>query len=356
MNIRVPWVRRSSICAALALVAVVSGCQPSAPSNGATSQSSGGASARKASTDVVIDGSSTLGPMLEVASELFRNEHPEIKLNVRTSGSSSGFGKLFADLETQRIDICKASRPIAKEEVAKAAKLGVEFVELPIALDGIALVLSPKNEFAKSLTLADLKRIWEPASKIKSWKEVRPEFPDKPLKLYGPGLQSGTFDVFTEKVVGKAKESRRDYVSSEQDQVLVTGVSSEEGSLGYFGFAYYEENKAALHELAIDKGDGKLVSPTPDTIRSGEYPLARPLFLYVSKSSLQRPEVKAFLDFFFKNVRKIVEHDKVRSVALSDELYDASRKRFEQPTTGTVFTSPEMETKPLGELYLPKKP
>lgn len=293
--------------------------------------------------------------MLEVAAELYKAENRTVRLNVRTSGSSSGFGKLFADVAAQQIDICKASRPIAREEVEKAAKAGIEFVEIPVALDGIALVISPKNDFAKSLTIAELKKIWEPSSKINNWKDVRDGFPDKALKLYGPGLQSGTFDVFTEKVVGKAKEQRRDYVSSEMDQTLVHGVANEDGALGYFGFAYYEENKEQLHEVAIDRGDGKAVVPSPDTIRSGEYPLARPLFLYVRKSTLERADVRAFLDFFFKNARTIVEHERVKSVALSDELYAASRQRFEKPVTGTVYTSPEAETKPLSDLYL-KKP
>ncbi|MFN0136803.1 MAG: PstS family phosphate ABC transporter substrate-binding protein [Phycisphaerae bacterium] len=350
-NTRTSLVWIGALAVALATT-LNSGCGP-APTGGTGSQPAK-PTARKAA-EVVIDGSSTLGPMLEVAAELFKAENREVKLNVRTSGTSSGFGKLLTDVSAQQIDICKASRPIARQEAEKATKDGIEFVELPVALDGIALVISPKNDFAKSLTLAELKKIWEPGSTVNNWKDVRAGFPDVPLKLYGPGLQSGTFDVFTEKVVGKAKEQRRDMVSSEQDQTLVHGVSNEAGALGYFGFAYYEENKTVLRELGIDRGDGKAVVPTPDTIRSGEYPLARPLFLYVRKQSLERAEVRAFIEFFVKNVRKIVEHEKVSSVALTDELYQATRARFEKPVTGTVYSEPGMDSKPLSELYL-KKP
>lgn len=305
---------------------------------------------------VTVDGSSTLGPLLDVAKDLFSEQRSDIDLQVATSGSNNGFKRLLSQTPGQAIDICKASRPIAPEEVRRAAELGLEFIELPIALDGIAVVVHPSNTFCEYLTREELRRIWEPDSRISNWKEVREGFPDLPLKLFGAGPQSGTFDVFTELVVGKVKQSRRDYIASESDHVLVVGVAGEKGALGYFGFSYFEANLDKLRDVALVWDSGPPVRPTKQTIREGSYPLARPTFLYVRKESAARPEVLDFLRFVLRDPAAIVEHARVRSVALSDELYEATRARLEKRICGTVFADREAAKRPLAELYLGQGP
>lgn len=346
---------RSSILRHGLLVAFVAGlsCAPgcSPTSSTPTSQPAGGGAKAGAKSAVTIDGSSTLGPMVDLAAEWFMRENPGKEVNVRTSGTSAGFARFLAEQADQRIDVCKASRPIAQSEIAKAKALGVEFFELPVGLDGIAIVVNPKNTFCTSLTLGELRAMWEPGSKINNWSQVRAGFPDKPLKLFGAGRQSGTFDVFTERVVGKVKQSRIDYTPSESDFVLVTGIAGEEGALGYFGFAYYETSRDRLSEVAIEIA-GKGIKPTRESIRTGEYPIARPLFLYVARQSAARPEVRDFVHFFLGKGKAIVEHEKVSSVALTDALYQAALRRFDEGVTGSVYTSAEMESRPLAELFL----
>lgn len=301
---------------------------------------------------VKIDGSSTVAPITKAAAELFRAQQPRVNVTVGISGTGGGFKKFLEAKKELRTDISDASRPISPTELSKAAEVGVTFIELPIAYDGIAVVVNPKNTFCDHLTLAELKRIWEPQSTIKNWKDVRPGFPDVPLKLYGPGHDSGTFDYFTEAVVGKEDASRADFTANEDDNVLVRGIEGDAGALGYFGYAYYEPNKAKLKLLAIDNGDGKPVKPTFDTIRSGEYkPLSRPLFLYVNAEAAKRPEVAAFLEFFFTDPKKIVEHPRVNYVAIPSEVYAAARKRIKDGTTGTVYTHQASQTHDLVELY-----
>jgi phosphate transport system substrate-binding protein len=299
-----------------------------------------------------VDGSSTLGPLLEVAKDLFSEERSDIDLQVATSGTNNGFRRLLSQTPGQWIDICKASRPIAPEEVQRAAEQGLEFIELPIGLDGIVLAVHPDNAFCAHLTREELRRIWEPESRIDNWKQVREGFPDLPLKLFGAGPQSGTFDVFTTLVVGQLKQSRRDYIASENDNVLVMGVSGEKGALGYFGFSYYEVNQDKVRDVALAWDSGPPVRPTRQSIRDGTYPLARPTFLYVRRESAERPEVLDFLRFVLRDPPRLVEHPRVRSVALSGELYEAARTRLEQRICGTVFVERESAHRPLAELYL----
>jgi phosphate transport system substrate-binding protein len=301
---------------------------------------------------VRVDGSSTVYPITAAAAELFAEVQPRVQVIVGISGTGGGFKKFLEEKPELRTDIQDASRPISPVELERAQKLGVEFVELPIAYDGIAVVVHPSNTFCDYLTLAELKAIWEPGSQINNWKQVRPGFPDLPLKLYGPGMDSGTFDYFTEVVVGKSKACRADFTPSEDDNVLVQGVEGDRGSLGYFGLAYYEANRSRLKLLGIDPGDGRPIKPDVQTVRRLEYrPLARPLFLYVSKAALARPEVRAFLEFYLENAPRIVEHPKVGYIALSQKLYQAARQRLDQTITGTVYTGPESHSKSLYQLY-----
>ncbi len=287
---------------------------------------------------IQINGSSTVAPIMIAASEMYGESQPKVKVTVGVSGTGGGFKKFLEDQPKLRTDISNASRPIKSAEIERAKSLGVEFIEIPIAMDGLAIVTHPENKFCDQLTLAELKKIWEPESKVQNWKDVRAGFPDLKIRLYGAGTDSGTFDYFTEVVCGKEKASRSDYTASENDNVLVQGIAGDKGSLGYFGFSYYEANKSKLKLIPIDNGDGKPVAPSPDTVRSGAYhPLSRPLFIYVNAESAKRPEVRSFVDFLLTNPKKIVEHPKVSYVGLSDALYEAARGRINSGKTGTAF-------------------
>ena len=287
---------------------------------------------------VKLDGSSTVAPITMVTAELFQAEYPDVRVTVGISGTGGGFKKFLSDITDLRTDINDASRPIKAKEIARAVELGVEFIELPIAMDGIAVVVHPDNTFCDNLTVEELKRLWAPESQINNWKQVRQGFPDVPLKLFGPGTDSGTFDYFTQVIVGKEKSSRSDFMMSEDDNVLIQGVNGSVGGLGYFGFSYYEANKSKLKLLAIDNNDGKPVKPSLDVIRSGAYqPLSRPLFLYVNKAATRRPEVVRFLEFFFANAPEIVEHPKVNYVALSKDLYAAAVRRLKNGVVGSAM-------------------
>lgn len=285
------------------------------------------ASAQRLKGSVKVDGSSTVAPITTAMAELFQDEHPRVRVTVGISGTGGGFKKFLADEPSLRTDINDASRSIKQKEIDKAKKLGVEIVEFSVAVDGMAVMVNPKNKFCNHLTVDELKRIWEPGSYIKSWKDVRPGFPDIELKLYGPGPDSGTFDYFTEAIVGKSKASRSDFTASEDDNVLVMGIAGDEGALGYFGYSYYEANKGKLKIIGVDNGNGKPVVPNLDVIRGGSYtPLSRPLFIYVNKASMERPEVLAFLQFYFENAREIVEHPQVNYVALPEATYQKHLK------------------------------
>ena len=282
---------------------------------------------------IQIDGSSSVYPITEAVAEEFRKVAPDIRVTVGVSGTGGGFKK-FARGE---IDISNASRPIKKSEIEECRKNDIRFIEMPVAYDGLAVVVSPGNDFVKHLTVEELKKIWEPAAqdKIKSWKQVRPSFPDIPLRLYGAGTSSGTYDYFTEAIVGKAKSSRGDYTASEDDNVLVQGVSSDKGALGYFGLAYYLENKNKLKLVGIDAGKGP-VYPSDSTVTSGTYaPLSRPEFIYINSKSASSETVRQFVEFYIANAPQLVRE--VGYVPLPDEVYSLSLSRFLRNKQGSMF-------------------
>jgi phosphate transport system substrate-binding protein len=290
---------------------------------------------KKYSGRIDIDGSSSVYPVTEAVAEEFRVDHSDIRVTVGVSGTGGGFKK-FARGET---DISNASRPIKAEEASAAVKAGNDFIEIPVAYDGLAVVVSPQNDFVEFLTVAELKKIWEPAAqgKIKSWAQVRQGFPDIPLRLYGAGTSSGTYDYFTEAITGKSKSSRGDYTASEDDNVLVQGVSSDKGALGYFGLAYYMENKTKLKLVGIDNGKG-VVFPSDSTVTNGVYaPLSRPEFIYVNARSADRPEVKSFVKFYMEQATALVKE--VGYVPLPPDVYALSYQRFLQKRTGSLFAN-----------------
>jgi len=301
---------------------------------------------------IKIDGSSTVAPITMATAEMFQGEQPRVRVTVGISGTGGGFKKFLDPQPDLRTDISDASRPIKATEIEKAREIGVEFIEIAIGIDGIAVMVHPSNDSCDYLTVDELKRIWEPGSAIRSWRQIRPGFPDIPLKLYGPDSDSGTFDYFTEAIVGKERSSRSDYTASASDNVLVQGVSGDRGALGYFGYSYYEANKDKLRLIGVDNNDGNPIKPSIDVIRGGTYrPLSRPMFVYVNAESYKRAEVKAFLDFFLANARKIVEHPTVNYVSLSDELYELGKKRLESGKTGSAMAASKGLSLELEETY-----
>lgn len=284
---------------------------------------------------ILVDGSSTVGPITMAVAEEFQKLYPEVRVPVGISGTGGGFKK-FCPGET---DINDASRPIKKSEAEVCAQNNVEYIELPVAFDGIAVVVNPANDFVTCLTVEELKKMWEPDAegKVTSWAQIRAGFPDRPLGLYGPGVDSGTFEYFTEAIVGKAKASRGDFLPSEDDNVLVQGVAGDPGGLGYFGLAYYEENKDKLKLVAIDAGDGNCVYPTQETVANGTYkPLSRPLFIYVNRARAdQKDEIDLFVKFYLENAKKLVPD--VGYIPLPDEIYSLALQRYEKRITGSVF-------------------
>lgn len=283
---------------------------------------------------IQIDGSSTVFPITEAVSEEFqKSKKGAVKVTVGIAGTGGGFKK-FCRGET---DISDASRPILKAEMETCKQSGVQFIELPIAYDALTVIINPKNDWVKILTIPDLKKMWEPSAqgKVTTWNQVRSEWPNNPLKLFGPGADSGTFDYFTEAIVGKAKSSRGDFTASEDDNVLVQGVANDRNALGYFGFAYYIENQKRLKAAPIDGGKGP-VSPSAKTVEDGSYqPLSRPIFIYVSKKSLDKPEVREYVDFYLKNAPALVKQ--VKYVALPQNAYTIAMDHVKKGKLGTVF-------------------
>lgn len=286
-----------------------------------------------ASKYIKIDGSSTVFPITEGVAEEFQKVKKDVKVTVGLSGTGGGFKKFCRG----EIDISNASRPIAKKEINACKEAGIEYIELPIAYDGLAVMVNPKNTWVTSMTVADLKKMWEPEAtgKITKWNQIRPEWPDAPFKLFAPGVDSGTFDYFTEAIVGKARASRSDYAASEDDNVLVLGIARDKNAIGYFGYAYYVENREKLKLIAIDGGKGPVL-PSDKTIMDGTYqPLSRPIFIYVSKKSSEKPEVKDFVNFYLKNAPKIVKQ--VKYIPLPARAYQLAEERFAKAKTGTMF-------------------
>jgi phosphate transport system substrate-binding protein len=284
---------------------------------------------------VKIDGSSTVYPITEAVAEEFQKaKRNQIKVTVGISGTGGGFKK-FCRGET---DVSDASRPILQKEMADCRAAGIEYYELPIAFDALTVVVHPKNNFIRQLTVAELKKMWEPAAQgnVTRWKQVNPAWPDAPMKLFGPGADSGTFDYFTEAVVGKAKSSRGDFTASEDDNVLVQGVARDVSALGYFGFAYYIENRDKLKAVPIVNDKGRPVAPSLEAVVKGGYqPLSRPIFIYVSARSLGKPEVKEFVQFYLANGAKLAEE--VKYVPLPAHAYKTAWEHIEKGKKGTVF-------------------
>lgn len=289
------------------------------------------ATSSKLTGTIRIDGSSTVFPISEAVAEEFNKLHPKVKVPVGVSGTGGGFKK-FQGGET---DINNASRLIKEKEEAKARANSIDYIELPVAFDGISLVINPKNDFVDHLTVAELKKIWEPGSKVTQWSDVRAGWPDTKIVLYGPGPDSGTFDYFTKAINGTEKASRSDYQASEDDNTLVHGVSGDIGGLGYFGFAYYDENRGKVKAVPVTM-NGTSVSPSQATINDGSYrPLSRPIFIYVSTQAAERPEVQEFVRFYLKNAPKLAAE--VGYVPLPQAAYDEALRVFEQRITGSTF-------------------
>jgi phosphate transport system substrate-binding protein len=284
---------------------------------------------------VKIDGSSTVFPVTEAVAEDFQKaKKNQIKVTVGISGTGGGFKK-FCRNET---DISGASRPILKKEMDDCKAAGVEYFELPVAFDALTVVINPKNTFIKQLTIAEMKKMWEPSAqgKVTKWNQVNPAWPDAPMKLFGPGADSGTFDYFTEAVVGKSKSSRGDFTASEDDNVLVQGVSRDVNGLGYFGFAYYVENRDKLKAVPIVNEKGQPVLPSFDAVIAGTYtPLARPIFIYVNAKSLDKPEVKEFVEYYMTHGAKLAKE--VKYVPLPDAAYRTAWEHVTKGKKGTVF-------------------
>jgi phosphate transport system substrate-binding protein len=289
---------------------------------------------------IEIDGSSSVFLITEAVAEEFQAQHPDVRVTVGVSGTGGGFEK-FCNGETA---ISEASRPIKESEIVACEEAGISFVELPVAYDAIAVVANSENDWAECLTVEELQKIWAPGAQgtFDNWNQVRAEFPDQPLSLYGPGTDSGTFDYFTDAIIGEEGASRGDYTASEDDNVLVQGVANDTGGLGYFGLAYLEENQDILKAIKVDNqdpSDGEgCIAPAAATVDDGTYqPLARPLFIYISTQAAERPEVQEFVQFYLSptNAESLVAE--VGYVPLSTDLYDQIASRFENRATGSIF-------------------
>jgi phosphate transport system substrate-binding protein len=305
-----------------------------------TSSNRNEADSANLSGSVQVDGSSTVFPISEAMAEEFMNANPDVQITVGVSGTGGGFEK-FCNGE---IDVADASRPIGESEIEACESNGIEFIELPVAQDALTVVVNQENDFVSCLTTEELRRIWEPSAQgqITNWNQIRPEFPDRPLSLYGPGTDSGTFDYFTDAIVGEEGASRGDYNASEDDNIIVQGVTNDTSALGYFGYAYYEENQDQLKAIAIDNGDPSdgegCVAPSREAVNNGTYqPLARPLFIYARLAAAESNfAANEFVEFYLQKDNS----DFVRSVGyipLEEAIYDKAQARFQNKETGTIF-------------------
>lgn len=283
---------------------------------------------------ILVDGSSTVAPITAAAAEEFQKTHPDVRVPVGISGTGGGFKKFCAG-ET---DISDASRPIKESEVELCNQNGIEYVELPVAFDGLAVMVNPANDFVDCLTVGELKKIWEPAAEgvITNWNQVRADFPDRPLSLYGAGVDSGTYDYFTEAIVGEEGASRGDFLPSEDDNVLVQGIAGDVNALGFFGLAYFEENADKLKLIGIDNGNG-CVRPNTETVAGGTYqPLSRPLFIYVNRERIdQKDEISTFITYYLENAGAFSAE--VGYIPLTAEIYQLAKARYNQRITGSIF-------------------
>lgn len=312
------------------------GTQTEQTGGGGTAGSEGGGNL---SGEIAIDGSSTVFPISEAMAEEFQNANSGVRITVNSSGTGGGFKK-FCNGETV---VSNASRPIKQEEVDLCKQKNIEFIELPVAFDALSLVVNPENDWAACLTVEELKKIWEPAAqgKVTNWKQVRPDFPDQKLSLYGPGTDSGTFDYFTDAIAGEEGASRGDYTASEDDNILVQGVSGDKGALGYFGLAYLEENQGKIKAIGVNDGDPAngdgCIEPSKATAEDGTYqPLARPIFVYVNVAEMERPEVKAFMEYHLSpETHPLV--DEAGYIPLPEPVYQKASSRLAEKKTGSVF-------------------
>ncbi|MEO0430228.1 MAG: PstS family phosphate ABC transporter substrate-binding protein [Cyanobacteria bacterium J06656_5] len=322
----------------LALLTGLAACGGGTTTDTADAPAAGTEAASGISGDVLIDGSSTVFPIAEAMSEEFSNANPDTNVTVGVSGSGGGFKKFCAG-ET---DISNASRPIKDEEVASCEEAGIAFIEVPIAFDGLTIVTNQANDWAACLTVDQLNTMWSPDSEgqVDNWSQVDASFPDQALGLYGPGTDSGTFDYFTDEVNGEEGASRGDYTASEDDNVIVNGVTGDEGALGYFGYAYFEENSGSLNAVAVENEDGDCVGPSTETIADGSYnPMSRPLFFYVKKEAYDtKPQVKGFVDFMLDPANGELIAD-AGYVALPDSILANSKSRVDEAKLGTDPTN-----------------
>jgi phosphate transport system substrate-binding protein len=306
------------------------------PVEGTESDNAGGGnSAAAGAKTITSDGSSTVFPVTEAVAEEFMNEKKGVRVTVGISGTGGGFKKFVRG----ELDIADASRPILEKEMASAKEAGIEYIELPVCFDALTVAVSRQNDWVDSISVEELKRIWEPDAqdKITKWSDIRPEWPDAKIVLYGAGSDSGTFDYFTEAVVGKSKSSRTDFTASEDDNILVKGIAGDKHALGYLPFAYYETNKDKLKAVAITAGEGKQgVLPTLENVLNATYtPLSRPLFIYVNKKSAERAEVKDFVHFYLDNVTELAKE--VHYLPLQAKAYEMARERFDKRLAGSAF-------------------
>ncbi len=295
-----------------------------------------GGEERTLTSTVKVDGSSTVFPLTEAVAEEFMSANPGVRVTVGVSGTGGGFSKFVR----QETDISNASRPIRPEEAQLAEQNGVEYIELPVAYDGLTIAVHPDNDWAECLTVSELRRVWETGSTVSTWRQIRPSFPDRPLALYGAGTDSGTYDYFTAAILGEEGASRADFTASEDDNVLVMGIAGDASALGFLPYSYYEENQDKLTLVAVDdenpdNGAGCIL-PTAVTVNDGTYqPLARPEFIYVNAARADDPAIKAFVDFYLDNAAALARE--VGYVPLSDEAYELARTRFETRKTGSLF-------------------
>lgn len=322
--------RLTTVVLTLALAACGGGGEETAEGEAADTDGSG------LGGEVLVDGSSTVFPISEAMAEEFMAANGDVEVTVGVSGSGGGFEKFCAG-ET---DISNASRPIKQKEIDVCAEAGIDFIEVPVAFDGLSVVVHPDNDWAACMTAEELGKMWEPAAEdtITQWNQVNDAFPDSDLLLYGPGTDSGTYDYFTDATTGEEGESRGDYTATEDDNVIVTGVQNDSGGLGFFGFAYYEENKDSLKVVEIKNSDGECITPSLETIADGTYnPLARPIFFYVKTSSLEEnPAVAAFVEYQLDAANASLIEE-VGYVPLPDDIASKVTARVEGKTTGSIY-------------------
>ncbi len=318
-------------------LAMLGGCK-NKPVDGEVAKNPDAAATSSSGTgDIKIDGSSTVFPISEAIAESFGKANPGKKVSVAESGTGGGFKKFCRG----EIDINDASRPILQKEIDECKAKGIDYLEVPIAYDALTVIINPANTWAANMKVAELKKMWEPAAtaKVMKWKDVNPAYPDSKMALYGAGRSSGTFDYFTEAINGKAKEGRTDYTATEDDNVTVKGVISDKNALGYLGFAYYEANKTKLKAVGIDSGKGAVL-PSIETAKNGTYtPLARPLFIYVSSKSLEKPGVKEFVDYYIAQIPKASAETKY--IPLPETAYAKINEKVKAKKLGTVFGGKE---------------